>query len=91
MEINNLQNSMISKYKKIAKTEAHKGKTETTAKANTDVVEFDFARSVGAAKANLASNIDATTNEARIQQLTEAYAGDNCPVSPEDVAGAIVS
>lgn len=82
---------MISSYKKVAKTGTAKDSASSVSKTNTDVVEFDFARSVGAAKANLASNIDASTNEARIQALAEQYSGDNCPVSAADVANAIVS
>ena len=91
MEINNLQNSIISAYKKVSKVTSSGGKTGSVKRQNTDKVEFDFSRSIGAAKANMASLLDAETNTSRIEELQKAYAGDNCPVSGKDIAEAIVS
>lgn len=91
MEINNLQSSIINAYKKVSKVTHSGGKASSVKRQNTDKVEFDFSRSISAAKANIASRLDAETNTSRIEELQKAYAGDNCPVSGENIAEAIFS
>lgn len=91
MEINNLQSSIINAYKKVSEVTHSGGKASSVKRQNTDKVEFDFSRSIGAAKANIASRLDAETNTSRIEELQKAYAGDNCPVSGENIAEAIFS
>lgn len=90
MEIRNLHNNMISAYKKSASLGSPK-KAHSQAKAEkTDRVEFDFGRYLEAAKAEAASAADAPASEARLAELAAKYAGDNCPVSAEDAAEAIL-
>lgn len=88
MEINKLQNSAISAYKKISSSSSAAGKSGVKA-PNTDKIEFDFGASIAAAKADVASSIEAEANTARIEELQKLYAGDNCPVAAEEVAGKI--
>lgn len=91
MEINNLQMNSINAYKKLTKSTAVKKDSSAGKKSvNTDKVEFDFGRSLAAAKANAASRVDSPASEERLAALAKKYAGDNCPVSAEDVAGAIL-
>ncbi|MBO6301177.1 MAG: hypothetical protein J6N15_01925 [Ruminiclostridium sp.] len=92
MEINNLQFNSISQYKKLSKPVSSK-KSEASAKGrtNTDKVEFDFGRSLTAAKAGAAARANAPASEERLAELAAKYAGDNCPVSAEAVAAAIVA
>lgn len=92
MEINNLQFGPISAYKKLSKPVSAK-KTDSSAKgkANTDKVEFNFGRSLAAAQANAAARANAPASEERLAALAEKYAGDNCPVSAEAVAAAIIA
>lgn len=90
MEIRNLQSSMINAYKKTAAGVSPK-KTQTAAKTEkTDRVEFDFGRYLETAKTEAASAADASASPARLAALAEKYSGDNCPVSAEDVAAAIL-
>ncbi len=90
MEIRNLQSSMISAYKKTSSLTSQK-KAHSEAKAEkTDRVEFDFGRYLSSAKAEAASAADAPAGEARLAELAAKYAGDNCPVSSEDAAAAIL-
>ena len=92
MEINNLHLNSISTYKKLNKTVSSK-KSESSAKGktNTDKVEFNFGRSLAAAQANAASRANAPASEERLAALAEKYAGDNCPVSAEAVAAAMIA
>lgn len=90
MEINNLQSNMISAYKKATPTGGTVKKETAAAAAKTDKVEFDFGRYLGAAKTDAASRVGADARAARIEQLTKDYADDNCPVSAENVAAAII-
>lgn len=92
MEIKSLRpnTSAIRSYEKFAGASAGK-KTVEKAPVNTDKVDFDFAGALAAAKANTASGIEAEANTARIEQLQAAYSGDNCPVSSEIIAMAVLS
>lgn len=90
MEIRNLQNSIINAYKKTSSGVSAK-KAQAAAKTEkTDRVEFDFGRYLEAAKAETVSAADAPASPARLAALAEKYSGDNCPVSAEDVAAAIL-
>lgn len=93
MEINNLHLNSISAYKKLNKPAAAKKKSDASVKggANTDKVEFDSSRSLAAAQANAASRANAPASEERLAALAEKYAGDNCPVSAEAVASAMIA
>ena len=90
MEIKNLRtNNAIRTYEKLSSQVNPKKTGERTA-SNTDKVDFDFMSSIAAAKANAASSIDAEANAAKIEALQAAYSGDNCPVSSDAIARAIV-
>jgi len=91
MEIKNLRPNanVIRSYEKFAGVSANKKKIEK-APVNTDKVDFDFASALAAAKANTAASIDAEANAAKIEQLQAAYSGDNCPVSSEIIAMAVL-
>jgi len=95
MEINNLNNRLINAYKSAAgKTE--KAKSGASAKTagdggdNFDKVEFDFGRSMGAAKADIAASAGADADASRIEKLKQAYAGDVTPVTAGQIAETIV-
>lgn len=92
MEIKNLQSSMISAYKKTARVSTPK-KTDSASKStvNTDRVEFDFGRYLEAAKTDAASKADSAVSAERLAALREAYSGDNCPVSAEETATALLA
>ena len=88
MEINNLQLNSISAYKKISKPSSVKRSSSAGKSAvNTDKVEFNFGRSLAAA----ALRANSPASEERIAALAEKYAGDNCPVSAQAVAEAIIA
>ncbi len=91
MEIKNLRPNAgaIRSYEKFAGVSAGK-KTAEKPPVNTDKVDFDFAGALAAAKANTASAIETEANTTRIEQLRAAYSGDNCPVSPEIIAMAVL-
>lgn len=94
MEIKNFNNSRINAYKSVANTKTHKdggGSSVKKSGENVDKIEFDFAKSLSAAKANVASSVDAEVNTARLEALQQQYLGDACPVSAEEVADAIVN
>lgn len=90
MEIKNLRaNSAIRSYEKLSPHVNSKKPGEKTA-SNTDTLDFDFASCLAAAKANAASSIDAEANTSRIEALRAQYQGDECPVSSEAIARAIL-
>ncbi len=89
MEIKNLRANAIRSYELAASTVPVKKENEK-ARSNTDKVDFDFKSALAAAKANTASRIDAEANAAEISRLQAEYEGDNCPVSSEDIAKAIL-
>ncbi len=91
MEIRNLKVNSINAYKKLTKATAVKKNDEGVKNAvNTDKVEFDFGRYLEAAKANAANRTETAASEERLAALAEQYAGDNCPVSAEAAAAAIL-
>jgi hypothetical protein len=89
MEINKLNRNALNTYKTISNTKPSDKKDSGGKSGNVDKIEFDFERSIGAAKVNIAEKLDAGANLERIAKLQEKYSGDNCPVSPEAVAAAI--
>ena len=90
MEIKNLRaNNAIRTYEKLS-SQVNSKKTGGKAASNTDKVDFDFASSLAAAKANAASSIDAEANAEKIASLQAKYQGENCPVSSEAIAKAIL-
>ena len=90
MEIKNLRaNNAIRTYEKLT-SQVNPKKAGAKAAANTDKVDFDFASSLAAAKANAASSVDADANAAKIKELQAQYAGETCPVSSEAIAKAII-
>lgn len=92
MEIKNLQTGMISAYKKTVSAGApKKSDTASKAKVNTDRVEFDFGRYLEIAKSDAAAKADPVLNQERLAALKESYSGDNCPVSSEEAATAIMA
>ena len=93
MEINNLKISSIGTYKKLTKQTAVKKKDPSGKSAvnNTDKIEFDFGRSLAAAKTGAAARVNESAGEDRIAMLRSLYAGDNCPVSPDEIARAIIA
>lgn len=91
MEIKNLRANAIRSYEKLASSAPVKKDTEkTSVKHNTDKVDFDFAGALAAAKANVAASADAEANIERISQLQAQYEGENCPVSSDSIANAIL-
>lgn len=89
MEIKNLRANAIRSYEFAALSvpvKREQGKTHS----NTDKFDFDFRSALAAAKANAASSIDAEANTNRIEQLQAEYADDNCPVSSQEIARAIL-
>ena len=90
MEIKNLRaNNAIRTYEKLS-TPVNSKKSGAKAASNTDKVDFDFASSLAAAKANAASSVDAETNAEKIEALQAEYQGETCPVSSEAIARAIL-
>lgn len=91
MEIKNLRANAIRSYEKLSSAVPVKKETgKSTAKANTDKVDFDFSSALAAAKANVASAADADANTERIRELQAQYAGENCPVPSDNIANAIL-
>lgn len=91
MEIKNLRANAIRSYEKLAASAPVKKDTEKApVKANTDKVDFDFSSALAAAKANVASSADADANIERIRELQAKYEGENCPVSSDCIANAIL-
>ena len=90
MEIKNLRaDNAIRTYGKLSSQLGAK-KSGVKASANTDKLEFDFASSLAAAKANAANSIDADASAEKIRELQAAYSGENCPVSSAAIAKAII-
>lgn len=88
MEIKNIS-GIVNSYNKI-KMSGSKIKASPTAK-KTDKIEFNFARSVEAAKANLAAAVNEDMQADRINEISEAVNNGEYNVSPEAVAQAILT
>ncbi|MCL1823565.1 MAG: hypothetical protein FWG44_05120 [Oscillospiraceae bacterium] len=98
MEIKNLNNRMINAYKSVAVNPVKNGKDSTpktagTAKAdgnNFDKIEFDFPRSINAAKTDIVNTVSAEAGAERIESLQANYKSGELPVTPEQIAETIV-
>ncbi|MCL2694388.1 MAG: flagellar biosynthesis anti-sigma factor FlgM [Oscillospiraceae bacterium] len=93
MEIKNLSNRMITAYKSVSgnpvkNKDAAQGKKPGG--VNFDKVEFNFERSLEAAKANLAAEVSANAKNERIEALQKAYEGDSLPATPDQIAETII-
>ena len=86
MEIKNIS-GIVNVYNKI---KLNSGKTKVApAEKKTDKIEFNFARSVEAAKADLAAAVNENTS-ARIEALSDSVASGSYDVSPEMIADSIL-
>ena len=94
MEIKNLNTKMLNAYKSMGGNAVKSGKpsaSEAGKKSeNFDKVEFDFGRSIGAAKTDVIAEVSANAANSRIAALQQAYEGDNLPVTPEQIADSII-
>ena len=87
MEIKNIS-SIMNTYNKV-KMGGNKTKTAPTA-AKTDKVEFNFARSVEAAKSNLAAQLNADASAESVDALAEAVESGSDQVDPESIVDSIL-
>ena len=87
MEIKNIS-GIVNVYSKM---KLNSGKTKVApAEKKTDKIEFNFARSVEAAKADLAASVNENASAERIEALTDSIANDTYDVSPEAIADSIL-
>lgn len=87
MEIKNIS-GIVNVYSKM---KLNSGKTKVApAEKKTDKIEFNFARSVDAAKADLAASVNENASAERIEALTDSVANDTYDVSPEAIADSIL-
>lgn len=91
MEISKLYSNAIGTYKKVSTSAAKSSKNNAQPRDNKDKVEFNLDSSLSAAKVNIASSAEADASASRIDQLGVVYSGDNCPVTSEQVADAIIN
>ena len=95
MEIKNLNNSkIIGAYKNVSGNPVRGGKllasgAEKRTNDNFDKIEFDFGRSISAAKVDVSAEISAGASNALLETLRLNYEGDNLPVTPEQIAESI--
>lgn len=87
MEIKNIS-GILNTYNKV-KMNGSKMKTAPTS-AKTDKVEFNFARSVEAAKSNLAASINNDASAEKVNSLTDAVNSGSYQVDPEALVDAIL-
>ena len=86
MEIKNIS-GIVNVYNKI---KLNSGKTKVAPAKKTDKIEFNFARSVEAAKADLAAAVNENTSAERIEALSDSVASGSYDVSPEMIADSIL-
>ncbi|MBQ8791861.1 MAG: flagellar biosynthesis anti-sigma factor FlgM [Ruminiclostridium sp.] len=87
MEIKNIS-GIVNTYNKV-KMSGSKAKTAPTV-AKTDKVEFNFARSVEAAKSNLAAQLSADAPAEKVDMLAEAVNSGSYQVDPESIVDSIL-
>ena len=87
MEIKNIS-GVVNAYSKV-KMNGSKVKT-APAQKKTDKIEFNFARSVEAAKADLINKVDEDMSAEKISAMSAAVNSGEYDVSPESVADAIL-
>ncbi len=88
MEIKNIS-GILSTYNKV-KASGNKVKAAPEAK-KTDKIEFNFARSVEAAKADLSAKINEDMSAERVAAMQDAVNNGTYDVSSEAIADAILS
>ena len=87
MEIKNIS-GIVNVYNKM---KLNSGKTKVAhAEKKTDTIEFNCARSVEAAKADLAAAVNENTSAERIEALSDSVASGSYDVSPEMIADSIL-
>ena len=87
MEIKNIS-GIVNVYSKM---KLNSGKTKVApAEKKTDKIEFNFARSVDAAKADLAAKVSENASDERISALSESVSSGSYDVSPEAIADSIL-
>ena len=87
MEIKNIS-GIVNVYSKM---KLNSGKTKIApAEKKTDKIEFNFARSVEAAKADLAAAVSESASAERIEALSESVADSSYEVSPDMIADSIL-
>lgn len=87
MEIKNIS-GIVNVYSKM---KLNSGKIKVApAEKKTDKIEFNFARSVEAAKADLAAAVNENASAERIEALTDSVANNAYDVSPEAIADSIL-
>jgi hypothetical protein len=93
--INKINSNAINAYKSIKHTKAADSaisEKSSGAKAGSyDSVEIDFSRLMESAKAGLVSKLTVGVDAAQIRELREKYGGEDCPVSANEIANAILS
>ena len=87
MEIKNIS-GVVNVYNRM---KLNSGKSKVApAEKKTDKIEFNFARSVDAAKADLAAKVSENASEERLSALSESVARGSYEVSPEAIADSIL-
>ena len=87
MEIKNISD-VVNVYNRM---KLNSGKSKVApAEKKTDKIEFNFARSVDAAKADLAAKVSENASDERISALSESVASGSYDVSPEAIADSIL-
>ena len=87
MEIKNIS-GVVNVYNRM---KLNSGKSKVApAEKKTDKIEFNFARSVDAAKADLAAKVSENASDERISALSESVASVSYDVSPEAIADSIL-
>ena len=87
MEIKNIS-GVVNVYNRM---KLNSGKSKVApAEKKTDKIEFNFARSVDAAKADLAAKVSENASDERISALSESVSSGSYDVSPEAIADSIL-
>ena len=87
MEIKNIS-GVVNVYNRM---KLNSGKSKVApAEKKTDKIEFNFARSVDAAKADLAAKVSENASDERINALSESVVSGSYDVSPEAIADSIL-
>ena len=87
MEIKNIS-GVVNVYNRM---KLNSGKSKVApAEKKTYKIEFNFARSVDAAKVDLAAKVSENASDERISALSESVASGSYDVSPETIADSIL-
>lgn len=88
MEIKNIS-GIMNTYTKVGMN-TQKKSTSSVANKNVDKIEFDFARSVEAAKSDLSAKLDEEMSADKIQSMSEQVQNQNYEVNENNLADAIL-